>query len=225
MSARDVVLGKIRRALGVTGREIARNAAVDDRLRRAPRGVIPARGQLPGAERIALFSTMATAVGATVERLPRPDDVPGAIVTYLRARNLPTSIVAGSDPLLAGLPWGKTPVAVRHGAAEDRDVVGLSRAIAGVAESGTLVMASGKYNPTTINFLPETHLVVIHAEDIVGDYESVWARVRTAIGKGQMPRTLNLITGPSRSADIEQKIMLGAHGPRRLHIMIIGNPG
>ena len=62
------------------------------------------------------------------------------------------------------------------------------------------------------------------ANDIVGDYESAWDRLRTAFGKGLMPRLVNMITGPSRSGDIEQKLLLGAHGPRRLHVVIVAEP-
>ena len=101
----------------------------------------------------------------------------------------------------------------------------VSPAFAGVAETGTLVMASGPENPTTLNFLPDNHIVVLQAQDIAGDFESVWARLREARGKGAMPRTLNMITGPSRSADIEQTLLLGAHGPRNLHIVLVGGTG
>jgi L-lactate dehydrogenase complex protein LldG len=102
------------------------------------------------------------------------------------------------------------------------DPVGVSHAIAGIAETGTVVLASGRDNPTTLAFLPETHIVVVRAADITGDYESAWGTVRAAFGKGQMPRTINLITGPSRSADIEQTLLLGAHGPQRLHLVVVG---
>ena len=83
-------------------------------------------------------------------------------------------------------------------------------------------MVSGKDNPTTINFLPEHHIVVVDAADIDGDLEAVLAKIRKSYGKGKMPRTLNLISGPSRSGDVEQKIILGAHGPRALHIIVVG---
>jgi L-lactate dehydrogenase complex protein LldG len=83
-------------------------------------------------------------------------------------------------------------------------------------------MVSGMDNPTTINFLPEHHIVVVDAADIDGDLEAALAKVRTRYGKGKMPRTLNLISGPSRSGDVEQKIILGAHGPRALHIIVVG---
>jgi L-lactate dehydrogenase complex protein LldG len=98
----------------------------------------------------------------------------------------------------------------------------MSHALAGVAETGTLVLTSGPDNPTTINFLPETHIVAVRADDIVGDYESVWDAFRLRFGRGALPRTVNMITGPSRSGDIEQTILLGAHGPRRLHIVVVG---
>ena len=128
----------------------------------------------------------------------------------------------GDDPLLAGLPWERTQIEVKRGPSDGQDVVGLSHAVAGVAETGTLVLLSGPDNPTTLNFLPETHIVVVKAEDIAGDYETVWDTIRARYGKGVMPRTVNMITGPSRSADIEQTILLGAHGPRRLHIIVVG---
>ena len=82
---------------------------------------------------------------------------------------------------------------------------------------------SGAHNPTTLNFLPDNHIVILRASDIEADYEAVWARLRERYGAGIMPRTVNLVTGPSRSADIEQKLLLGAHGPRRLHVVIVGD--
>lgn len=222
MNARAAILGKIRRSLGVTGEELRRNATVDDRLTKAPKGVIPARGHLPQAERVALFTEMAEQVLATVERVADAAAIPAAVAEYLRQHNLPAALRTGDDPLLADLPWSRTPVEVKRGASDGTDAVGLSHAFAGVAESGTLVLASGPDNPTTINFLPETHIVVLRAEDVAGDYETVWERMRERYGRGMLPRTVNWVTGPSRSGDIEQTILIGAHGPRRLHVIIVG---
>ncbi len=222
MSTRDNVLGKIRRSLGVTGEEPRRNATVDDRLRIAPKGTIPGRGQLPDTERVALFGKMAEAVKSSVARVASEADIPAAVADYLRQHNLPAVLRMGADPRLGGLPWSRTAISVKHGLSDGTDPVGLSHATAGVAETGTLVLVSGEDNPTTINFLPETHIVVIKATDIAGDYETVWAALRSRYGKGSMPRTVNWVTGPSRSADIEQTILLGAHGPRRLHIVVVG---
>ena len=222
MSARDAILGKLRRSLRVAGGDIARRSIVIARLEGAPRSVIPARGQLPPEERIALFGAMAEKVAATVARVADADAVPGAIAEYLRDRNLPATLRTGDDPYLASLEWSGTQIEVTRGRSDGDDPVGLSHAIAGVAETGTLVLTSGADNPTTINFLPETHIVVVRGEDIAGDYETVWDVIRARYGKGGMPRTVNMVTGPSRSADIEQTLLLGAHGPRRLHIVVVG---
>ena len=222
MSDREVILGKIRRALAADGNDVGRRAIVIARLEGTPRGIIPERGQLPQDERVALFTTMAEKVSATVGRIAALEDVPRAVAEFLRKHNLPASLRIGADPLLADLAWDGTQIAVSHGPSDGGDPVGLSHAVAGIAESGTLVLTSGPDNPTTLNFLPETHIVVIRAADIAGDYETVWDEVRETYGKGHMPRTVNMVTGPSRSADIEQTLLLGAHGPRRLHIVVVG---
>ena len=123
------------------------------------------------------------------------------------------------------MPWDKEPALERKpGKAIGTDTAGLSHAMAGIAETGTLVLTSGPDNPTTLNYLPETHLVVVHAADIVGAYEDMWTRLRARYGLGQMPRAVNFISGPSRTADIEQQLVMGAHGPRRMLVMIVGEP-
>jgi L-lactate dehydrogenase complex protein LldG len=222
MSARDAILSKIRRSLHVQGSEAGRRAMVIARLEGAPKGIIPARGQLPPEDRIALFASMAESVSATVKRVAGGADVPAAVADYLRAHNLPAEIRMGEDKRLAAFPWGATQISVKHGPSDGRDAVGVSHATAGVAETGTLVLLSGPDNPTTVNFLPETHIAILAAADIVGDYETVWQTLRERFGKGRLPRTVNMITGPSRSADIEQTLLLGAHGPRKLHIIVVG---
>ena len=104
------------------------------------------------------------------------------------------------------------------GRAEPDDLVSVTPALAGIAETGTLMAASGPDHPTTLNFLPAVHIVVLQADRVVGTYEEAWERLREA---GALPRTVNLITGPSRTGDIEQTIFLHAHGPGRLHIVLV----
>lgn len=222
MSDRDTVLGKIRKSLGADAGDVGRRAITIARLENTPRGVIPARGQLPPEERIALFTAMAEKVSATVVRVADPAAVPRAVADYLREHNLPATLRTGDDPLLTDLAWGGTQIEVTRGPSDGSDPVGMSHAAAGVAETGTLMLASGPDNPTTLNFLPETHIVAVRAEDIAGDYETVWDELRERYGRGSLPRTVNMVTGPSRSADIEQTLLLGAHGPRRLHIVVVG---
>jgi len=219
--ARADILGNIRRALGVSGAERIRNHAVDERIERAPKGVIPARGQLDPEGRLALFRERAEAVQTTVAVVARAEDAPEAVAAYLRANNLPATLRIGADEWLVAMPWEKTAIEVKTGPSDGHDLNAVSHAIGGVAETGTLVLTSGLDNPTTLNFLPDNHIVVLKAADIAGDYEAVWSRLRRSHGKGVLPRTVNFVTGPSRSADIEQKLQLGAHGPRNLHVVIV----
>jgi L-lactate dehydrogenase complex protein LldG len=99
----------------------------------------------------------------------------------------------------------------------------MSWAAAAVAETGTLVLASGPDNPVTITFVPETHIVVVGRSQVAGHYEDAWTAVRERFGDREMPRTVNFVSGPSRTADIGGKLVLGAHGPRRLCVVVVGD--
>lgn len=222
MSARGQVLASIRHSLAGSGDDASRRAAVAERIERHPRNLVPRRGQGDRVHRLQLFAEMATAVSATVEHIATTDDVPSAVQTYLRSHNLPQRLRHGSHPLIENLPWADRAASLERleGRALLSDEVSLSHAFAGVAETGTLVLLSGPDNPTTLNFLPETHIVLLFADDVAGNYEDVWDRLRERLGVN-LPRTVNMITGPSRTGDIEQTIELGAHGPRRLHIILV----
>ena len=221
MSARDQVLGSIRRSLGVTGNEAPRRKEVADRIASHPGGIIPKRGQGAPPERLDLFVRMVELAAGSVARVGALDDVPTEVAGFLRRHNLPPAVRRGGDPLLAGLPWERAGTLDVSTALDAGMLSSVSRAFAGVAETGTLVLTSGADNPTSLNFLPDNHIVVIDAKDVAGDYEAVWPRLREKFGD-LMPRVVNLITGPSRSADSEQTLILGAHGPRRLHVIVVG---
>lgn len=223
-TARERILARVRRGLAVSGEEPGRRVEVRDRIARHVRNLVPSRSAGDATHRLALFAEMAAAVHATVERVASAADAPAAIANYLRNRNLPPRLRHGSDPLLSGLAWRAAGLEAEAGRADPADEVSVSHALAGVAETGTLVLASGPDNPTTLNFLPENHIVVLDAADVVGAYEDAFDRARARYGEGVLPRVLNMITGPSRTADIEQRIELGAHGPRRLHIVIVDDP-
>jgi L-lactate dehydrogenase complex protein LldG len=220
-SARDEVFAAIRRSLGVKGSEATRRQIVDERVERAPRGIIPERGQGTAEEQVATFRRQAELAMATVAEVASGDEVPDAVAAYLRSHNLPATLRMGEDPRLTAMPWAQTTLDISHGRPAGGDLNGVSHAFGGVAETGTLALISGPENPSSLNFLPDNHIVVVSAKDVAGDYESVLGRVREAYGKGSMPRTVNFITGPSRSADIEQTLLLGAHGPRRLHVVLV----
>ncbi|MBX3524056.1 MAG: lactate utilization protein [Xanthobacteraceae bacterium] len=224
MTGRDAIFATIKKSLQVAGDDRARRETVAVRLEKHPRGIIPARGQKPKAERTELFRQMVEHAKASIVMLDSKDDVPAAVAAYLRSKNLPQSIRHGDDGRLSLIPWAKErTLEVTKGASDGAQLASVSYSFAGVAESGTLVMLSGADNPTTLNFLPDHHLVVVDERDIAGDYETIWDRLRERFGANAMPRVVNWITGPSRSGDIEQTHLLGAHGPRSLHVLVVRN--
>jgi L-lactate dehydrogenase complex protein LldG len=222
VSSREAVLANIRRSLGVTGKEGTRLFEVETRIAQAPSGVVPQRGQGDVSHRVETFRSEAERAQATVAEVAALDDVPAEAARYLRDNNCPATLRMGADARLAAMPWGTTALDIKHGASDGRDLNAVAFAFAGVAESGTLALVSGPDNPTTLNFLPDNAIVVLSRAEVEADFESVFSRLRQTYGKGEAPRTLNFVTGPSRSADIEQTLLLGAHGPRRLHIVIAG---
>ena len=222
MNSREAVLANIRRSLGVRGDEAPRKLEVEARLMQAPAGVAPKRGQGDVSARLAIFKEEAERAQASLAEVASWTDAPAEVARFLRENNCPATLRMGADARLHAMPWGETSLEILHGASDGRDVNAVSAAFAGIAETGTLALVSGADNPTTLNFLSDNHIVLLSRDAILADYESAFAKLREAYGKGGAPRTLNFITGPSRSADIEQTLLLGAHGPRRLHIIIVG---
>ena len=221
MNPREAILGRIRQRMP-KGDGDARRAAVSARLSNPKRNLIPARGEGGLEHRISVFTRYMETVGGTVEILVDMDRVPEAVARHLRENNLPAAIRRGTDPLLAHLPWHRAAmIEVSEGPARDSDTASLSHAFAAAAESGTVILTSGPENPTTLNFLPEMHIVVLEARHLYGNYEEAWTRLRETYGPGRMPRAVNMISGPSRTADIEQTIVRPAHGPKNMHVIIV----
>lgn len=220
MSVRNNILGHIRRRLN-THPDDGRAETVARRLGAPRANLIPARAQGDQNTLTNLFIAQAEALTATVDVLTAIEDAPQAIARFLATHNLAARIKIADHMQLRSLPWEYAPqLETKFGGGEDQDLVGLAMAFAGIAETGTLLLTSGPDGPTALNFLPDVHIVLLRKSDLVGSYEDALTRLRRLYGPGNLPRTLNFITGPSRTADIEQTIVLGAHGPRRLHILL-----
>ena len=217
---REQILAGIRRSLKRGRLEAARETELREHVAAHRRNLVPARAAaLDDPRRVDLFVGMAEEVQATVARVKSPAAVPEAVARYLAAENLPADLVLAPDPSLDDILWDSRPLLrIRRGRAEAGDTVSLTPCFAAIAETGTLMLISGAETPTTLNFLPDTHIVLVYADQVVATYEDGWDRLRT---NGRMPRAVNFITGPSRTGDIEQRIELGAHGPRRLHIVLV----
>jgi L-lactate dehydrogenase complex protein LldG len=194
------------------------------RMAQHPRHLIPARSRLPHPEQVNLFARNVEKEFGSVTRVPNAESVPSAVADYLAAQNLPGSLVMAPHPDLRAIPWSTRPLLdIREGRAEATDAVSVQHAFAGIAETGTLMLPSSPRRPVTLNLLADTEIAVLRASAVVGAYEEAWDRLRAEIGA--MPRNVMLVTGPSRSADIEQTLELGAHGPRRLHVVLIEDAG
>jgi L-lactate dehydrogenase complex protein LldG len=220
-AGRMEILNGIRRSLRRGELAGAARDTVEQRLATPPSGPAVARARLPHPEKVALFCEWATTNNASVARVDAAG-VPAEVSGYLARNNLPAEAVMAPSPLLDRYDWSsQRMLALRRGRGEGTDQVSITGAFAGIAETGTLVMASGPDHPVSLNLLPDTHIVVLRESDIVAGYEDVWARLRARYGKDRMPRTVNTITGPSRTGDIEQAMELGAHGPRRMHVVVV----
>jgi len=214
--SRESVLAAIRKGLGRPELDAFTRERLDQRRGAADRE--PLRPRLPGADLEMVFLSGLERVAATSELLDDRRQIPLAVRNYLAGKALPAA--AAVAPALADLDWPDSGLELRFGATRGDDLCGVSEAFRGIAENGSLVLLSGAENPTSLNFLPDHHLVVLQRERLVAHPEDVWEVLRESIGT-EWPRSVNLITGPSRTADIEQTIQLGAHGPRSLHVLLV----
>ncbi len=217
MSARERILERVRAASSGAS-DTGRAEAVAARIRAAPAAGVPHQAASTGAQRMTLFMQKVEAAAATIGRVSSMAELPKSLAHELRRRNLPAVVRAGTDPAFDGLDWGS--IDVSRGVGRIEEPVSLSRAEFGLAEMGAVVLASGPDNPVTLTFLGETHFVVLRERDICGGFEDFWAAWRV---RGLDPRTINMVCGPSRSADIGQVLQLGAHGPIALHVFLVAD--
>jgi L-lactate dehydrogenase complex protein LldG len=218
---KEAILTAIRRGLRRGALPEDQIAMLRGRLERHPRQLIPARIRLPQPEQIDLFISNVEKEFGSVTRVADDTEIPAAVADYLAAQNLPGQLVMAPHPELRAIDWSARPLlAIREGRAEGSDLVSIQHGFAAIAETGTLMLPSAAERPTTLNILTDTEIVVLRASRIVGAYEEAWDLLRAEVGA--MPRNVMLVTGPSRSADIEQALELGAHGPRRLHVVLVG---
>jgi L-lactate dehydrogenase complex protein LldG len=213
--ARENILARIRKAQGrgASRPSQAELEAIDTYLGAHPRGTLP-QVEADLAKR---FRARAESMQSSTEEVAAESDVPAAVARYLKSAGLPLSGCVW--PLLARLDWKSAGLALEPREANGGDAVGVTGAFAAIAETGTLALASGPDTPATVSLLPETHVAVVSAARIVAHMEDVFALAREAFG--QLPRAINFVSGPSRTADIDQTIVLGAHGPSRVHIVLV----
>ena len=240
--AREAVLARVRAALG-------RGEGSDAEARAAALAYVAQRGQGPRpampANLVGRFLERARDMQSSVDRVAALDAVPEAIARYLdaaaradsgggRGAEQETAGPGGEAssergpaarpggvcwPEFATLGWREAGLAIESRPTVGNDALGITGCFCAIAETGTLVFLSGVETPGATFLLPETHVAVVRADQVVSGMEEAFAKMRA--NRDALPRAVNLVSGPSRTGDIEQTIVLGAHGPRRVHIVLV----
>jgi L-lactate dehydrogenase complex protein LldG len=211
MNARDKILGRIRTAQA-RQTTAAHAETISGHLAQHPRGPLP---PFPD-DLVECFRERAIKLSSDVLEANDRMEVPALLARYLDESKLPMRGVCW--PSLAGLPWNAAGLEMQSRPATNQDLVGVTGAFCAIAETGTLMMLSGAETPATTSLLPETHVAVLDPRRIVATMEDAWDLMRKECK--QPPRAVNFISGPSRTADIEQTVTLGAHGPYRVLLIL-----
>ena len=221
-TSREAILASVRSALGKDGSR--------DDARAAARAYVAARAQGPRpsmpVDLVDRFLVRAVDMQSTVERLSSLAQLPAAVARYIDALDLPPTLASQKSrrgvcwPELADLDWAGAGLDIAPQPTRGDDRLGITGTFCAIAETGTLVITTGAATPSATMLLPDTHVAVVHADRIVAGMEEAFALVRAE--RPGMPRAVNLVSGPSRTGDIEQTIVLGAHGPFRVHIVVVG---
>jgi L-lactate dehydrogenase complex protein LldG len=214
VAAREDILGRIRAKQGKPASPTAaEREAVRAHVAAHPQGPRPAGDWDP----VARFRERALGLASTVDEVETAAAAPAAVARYLKAGSLP--LVAACWTEFAHLDWRTAGIAIEAREARGSDLVGISGAYCAIAETGTLVTLSGATTPASVSLLPETHIAIVSAARVVRGMEEAWQLMRGELDR--LPRAVNFISGPSRTADIEQTVSLGAHGPYRVHVILV----
>ncbi|MGK2740871.1 LutC/YkgG family protein [Tepidicaulis sp. LMO-SS28] len=211
MNAREMILNKIARTRGARG------------TTEKPVPLRPALAAQQGGAGLEQFVRLAKSLGCGFSFIERIEETPRAVAEMLSAQDLPRDIWLSDDPALLPLDWKEAGLALHDDRSRDAldGVVSVTGAVAGLAETGAVAVASSANHPFALGLLPDVHVVVLSADRVVAGMEDVWPLIRKA-GGNRLPRAVSLVGGPSRTGDIEATLVMGAHGPRALHIVLVG---
>ena len=211
---REQVLNRIREALGRSDADSEGLEAARARISQHARQIEPAF-----AESLAQrFRDKLVTAYATVVSVDSLSAAASEIERYLVDSGAGNRLLVSGDDLIRQIEWPAS-IELQQRIATGEDRVSVTSALCGIAETGTLILVSGEQNPTSLNFLPDYHIVVLRSDQLVPRMEDAWDKLRVSFA--QMPRTVNFISGPSKTADVEQTVEYGAHGPRCLHVVMV----
>lgn len=176
------------------------------------------RARLPSSDLVEALCQNLSLHGASHAVVSDRSEAVLAVSGYIAERYSQRRVVCGYDARLAAMPWRDGGVLPRFGSAESGDAVAISYASAAIAETGSLAIPLGRDNPAVNNLLPVDHIVLVNRRDIRAYLEDVWTLDACA---PEQTRGVMLISGPSSTADIAMELVVGAHGPQALHVIVI----
>jgi L-lactate dehydrogenase complex protein LldG len=217
VSARENILARIRHAQGRAGSEPteAELAQVRESIARHAAGPQPSIAR--PADPVAQFRAECDRLATTHSHAEEASEIPAEVARYLDANGLERRLVLW--PEFAALDWNAAGVAAEDRAARGDDRTGLTGCFCAIAETGTVLLLGSPATPKSTALLPETHICVVSRTRMISTMEQAFAMVRRE--KGELPRATWFVSGPSRTADIEQTIVIGAHGPYRVHVILV----
>ena len=218
MSARDNILNRIRtnqKRTGLTSpAELAQAARF---IASHPQGPRPSADW---PDLIGRFKEQAIRLSSSVDEVASIAAVPHALARYLQENELPAQGICW--PTLSELDWRNAGLSIEPRAAIESDKLGITGSFCAIAETGTLLLMTHPTTPNKTSLLPDTHVAIVKTSRVVVGMEDAWNLARNELK--ELPRACSFISGPSRTADIEQTLVIGAHGPYRVHIILVDEP-
>jgi L-lactate dehydrogenase complex protein LldG len=214
-SARARILGQIR---SVMPEDNNRQQTVEQRIKQSPEHIRP----LINEDHLTQFREKLELGGGDLTLVQDYQQASTTITAFINAESLPAKLRLA--PALKHMSWDNK-LEISFGKSAGDDLVSVTPAFCAIAESGSVVLLSSPESPTSLNFLPDVHFVIVEASQLLPHIEDVWTKLRKHkdVPRG-VPRAINIITGPSKTADVEQTLQIGAHGPRQLKVIFI-RPG
>ncbi len=215
MNGRDKIFGAIRSRLHRTVDVEEARAAIAERVKtkRAESRAVASQDEL-----ITRFRTLLSEGGSGSAECSA-DELGTQIEEYLRGRQISPEVVVAPADAIERYKLDSSALQMRTGAMRKDDRTSITEAISGVAETGSVLLASSPQFPALASFIVQTHIVLVKRESIVASLEDSWDELRHR--HVRVPRHCVWVTGASSTGDIDMRLVIGAQGPRMLQIFIV----
>jgi L-lactate dehydrogenase complex protein LldG len=230
VTTREVIINKIKTALQRSDEQahwLKDTAKIAERFQQLTQQVpvanpVNVKTSMNLAERVEHFKKMAVMTSTQVEIFSSVAQAREFLIEKIQTSTLP--VYCEPSELISAMQWPKDINNKITNDYKQTGQLGIMQADCAIAETGSVVVRSGAHHPTAAGFLVDTLIVLVSLKDMLLGLEDTWPIINAKQqqqGINNLPRGVNIITGPSRTADVEQKVQLGAHGPRQLMVILI----